>query len=198
MGLSQGALSLALLLGVVNASCAPGAVGAGGAGRRSPRPTAAAPAQVWRSKAGRRHTGRVVVAGGTVYAGSVDRKVYAVDLATGAVRWSSRLGGLIGGGVLVVGDTVYAASGRPEGKVYALDAHTGRGLWRTATGAVSAPLALIHGAVVAETQRGEVFALDPRRGDGPLAPRRWASPGSPPSRRTAAPWWSPRSTRSSA
>lgn len=162
--MSQGALSLALLLGGVNAGCAPAPSAPAALAAEPAPPEGPAPAQVWRSKAGRRYTGQVVVAGETVYAGSVDRKVYAVDLATGQVRWSSRLGGIIGGGVLVVGDTVYAASGRPEGKVYALDAHTGRRLWRTTTGTVSAPLALIHGAVVAQTQRGDVFALDPTAG----------------------------------
>jgi serine/threonine-protein kinase len=119
---------------------------------------------VWSARAGRRYTGRVVVAGETIYAGSVDRKVYAVDLASGQPRWSSRLGGLIGGGVLVAGDTVYAATGRPDGKVYALDGQTGRRLWRTTTGTVSAPLALVHGVIVAETQRGDVFGLDPAAG----------------------------------
>jgi outer membrane protein assembly factor BamB len=160
--MSLGALSLSLLLGSVNAACAPAPAAPAAL---APEPSSAgAPAQVWRAKAGRRYTGRVVVAGETIYAGSVDRKVYAVDLASGQVRWSSRLGGLIGGGVLVVGDTVYAASGRPEGKVYALDAHTGRRLWRTTTGTVSAPLALVDGVLVAETQRGEVFGLDPAAG----------------------------------
>ena len=160
--MSLGALSLALLLGSVNAACAPAPAAPAAL---APEPSsAAAPAQVWRAKSGRRYTGRVVVAGETVYAGSVDRKVYAVDLASGQLRWSSRLGGLIGGGVLVAGDTVYAASGRPEGKVYALDAHTGQRLWRTATGTVSAPLALVDGTLVAETQRGDVFGLDPAAG----------------------------------
>lgn len=160
--MSLGALSLALLLGSVNAACAPAPAAPAAL---TPEPSSgAAPAQVWRAKSGRRYTGRVVVAGETIYAGSVDRKVYAVDLASGQLRWSSRLGGLIGGGVLVVGDTVYAASGRPEGKVYALDAHTGRRLWRTTTGTVSAPLALVDGILVAETQRGEVFGLDPVAG----------------------------------
>jgi outer membrane protein assembly factor BamB len=160
--MSLGALSLALLLGSVNAACG-GAPAAPAALAPEPSSTGA-PAQVWRAKSGRRYTGRVVVAGETIYAGSVDRKVYAVDLASGQLRWSSRLGGLIGGGVLVVGDTVYAASGRPEGKVYALDAHTGDRLWRTSTGTVSAPLALVDGVLVAETQRGDVFGLDPAAG----------------------------------
>ena len=160
--MSLGALSLALLLGSVNAACGPAPAAPAAL---APEPSSsAAPAQVWRAKSGRRYTGRVVVAGETIYAGSVDRSVYAVDLASGQLRWKSRLGGLIGGGVLVLGDTVYAASGRPEGRVYALDAHTGHRLWRTTTGTVSAPLALVDGTLVAETQRGEVFGLDPAAG----------------------------------
>jgi outer membrane protein assembly factor BamB len=160
--MSLGALSLALLLGSVNAACGPAPAAPAAL---APEPSSsAAPAQVWRAKSGRRYTGRVVVTGETIYAGSVDRKVYAVDLASGQLRWSSRLGGLIGGGVLVLGDTVYAASGRPEGRVYALDAHTGHRLWRTTTGTISAPLALVDGTLVAETQRGEVFGLNPSSG----------------------------------
>ena len=133
------------------------AVGSGGG-------SAGAPSQVWRAKAGRRFTGRLVLAGETIYGGGVDRKVYAVDLASGVTQWSSRLGGVIGGGVLVAGDTVFAASSRPEGKVYALEAKTGRRLWRTAIGPVSAPLALVNGVLVAETQRGVIVGLDPKLG----------------------------------
>lgn len=159
--MSLGALSLALLLGGVNAACAPAS---SAPVALAPEPSAAAPAQVWRAKAGRRFTGRMAVAGETIYAGSVDRRVYAVELATGRTRWSSRLGGLIGGGVLLSGDTVYAASSRPEGRVYALDALTGRRLWRTSTGPVGAPLALVDGVLVAETQRGEIIGLTPATG----------------------------------
>ena len=155
-------MSLVLLLGGVNAACAP-APSAPAAVVPEPA-SAAAPAQVWRARAGRRFTGRLVVAGETIYGGGVDRKVYAVNLASGQTEWSSRLGGLIGGGVLVSGDTVYAASSRPEGRVYALDARTGRRLWRTTTGPVGAPLALVDGMLVAETQRGEVIGLDPKDG----------------------------------
>jgi len=161
--MSLGALSVALLLGCVNAGrgAAPAAPAS-----LAPEPpdSGGAPAQVWRAKAGRRFTGPIVVAGETIYGGSVDRKVYALDLGSGQMRWSSRLGGLIGGGVMVAGDTVYAASSRPEGRVYALDAKTGRRLWRTATGPVGAPLALVDGVLVAETQRGEIVGLDPRVG----------------------------------
>jgi outer membrane protein assembly factor BamB len=159
--MSLGALSLALLLGVVNAACAPPP---SAPAALLPEPAADAPTQVWRAKAGRRLTGRLVIAGGTIYAGSMDRKVYAVDLGTGQLRWSSRLGGIIAGGVLVAGDTVWAASGRPDGKVYALDAATGHRIWQTSTGPVGAPLALVDGVLVAQTQRGEVVGLDPAAG----------------------------------
>jgi outer membrane protein assembly factor BamB len=163
--MSQGALSLAVLLGSVNAACSSGSASAAGAAALAPGPeSAGAPAQVWQARAGRRFTGRMVVAGETVYGAGLDRKVYAIDLASGRARWSSRLGGLVGGGVLVAGDTVYAASSRPEGRLYALDARTGHRFWRTATGPVGAPLALVHGVIVAETQHGEILGLDPSTG----------------------------------
>ena len=167
-GMSQGALSLAVLLGSVNAACAPAPSATAGAAALAPKPApappAGAPVQVWQARAGRRFTGRMAVSGETIYGAGLDRKVYAVDLRSGRIRWSSRLGGLVGGGVLVAGDTVYAASSRPEGRVYALDARTGHRFWRTSTGPVSAPLALVHGVLVAETQQGEVVGLDPAEG----------------------------------
>jgi outer membrane protein assembly factor BamB len=123
-----------------------------------------APAQVWRAKAGRRLTGGLTVVDGTIYGAGADRKVYAVDLATGQRRWSSRLGGIIAGGVLVLGDTVLAATSRPEGRVTALTAANGHRLWRTRTGPVSAPLSLVGGTLVVQTQRGDVLGLDPGTG----------------------------------
>lgn len=162
--MSQGALSVALVLGGVNAACtqAPPAPAA-------PAPILAeapsgAPVQVWTARAGRRFTGRLIVTGGTIFGAGVDRKVYAVDLATGQTRWASRLGGMILGGVLVAGDTVFAASARPEGRVYALDAATGRRLWRTGTGAVAGPLALVGRTVIAGTYRGMVTGLNAASG----------------------------------
>lgn len=163
--MSKGALSLVLLLGTVNAACAraaqapaaPAAVESGG--------SSGAPPQVWRSKASRRFTGGLVLAGETIYGGGMDRKVVAVDLATGQQRWTSRLGGIIGGGVVVGGDTVFAATTRPEGKVSALEGKTGRRVWRTTTGPVNAPLALIGTSLVVENQKGEVFALNAATGD---------------------------------
>lgn len=166
--MSKGALSLVLLLGTVNAGCAraaqaPAAPPAVEPGESSG--SVGAPAQVWRSKASRRFTGALVLAGETIYGGGMDRKVVAVDLATGQQRWASRLGGIIGGGVVVGGDTVFAATTRPEGKVSALEGKTGRRVWRTTTGPVNAPLALIGTTLVAENQKGEVFALNAATGD---------------------------------
>ena len=88
--MSQGALSLALLLGGVNAACAPApAAPAALAPEPSPAPR---PSRSGAPRPGRRYTGPVVIAGETIYAGSVDRKVYAVDLASGQMRWSSPAG----------------------------------------------------------------------------------------------------------
>jgi outer membrane protein assembly factor BamB len=100
----------------------------------------------------------------TLYGGSIDRKVYAVDLANGDVRWSSRLPGMIVGGVLLSGDTVFAASSRPEGRIYALRRHDGKQIWKTSTPPIGAPLALVEGVLIAQTQRGEILGVDPGRG----------------------------------
>lgn len=161
MGLRRGALSVALLLGSVNAGCLnfrppPVPVAASAAGE--------APTPVWTSRAGRRFTGQVQVEDNVLYGGSVDRKVYAVDLSNGDVRWSSRLPGMILGGVLVAGDTIFAASSRPQGRVYALDRTKGKQIWKVSIDPVGAPLALIGGVLVALTQRGDVLALDPANG----------------------------------
>ncbi len=158
---SRGALSLALLLGSVNASCVNF--------RPPPAPLAAsvagdAPTPVWTGRVGRRLAGNVEVQGNTLYAGGMDRKVYAVDLASGDVRWSSRLSGMIVGGVLLSGDTVFVATSRPDGRVQALHKTKGKRLWRVSANPIAAPLAMIEGTLVAETQRGEVLALDPRNG----------------------------------
>lgn len=161
MGLHRGGLSLALLLGSVNAACVNF--------RPPPAPVAAsmagdAPAPVWTAKAGRRFTGQVGMEGNTLYGGSIDRKVYAVDLGSGDVRWSSRLPGMIVGGILLSGDTVYAASSRPQGRIHALRRRSGKHIWKTSTQPIGAPLALIEGVLVAQTQGGEVLGLNPRTG----------------------------------
>jgi outer membrane protein assembly factor BamB len=161
MGLRRGALSVALLLGSVNAACVnfrppPVPVAASAAGE--------APTPVWTSRAGRRFTGQMQVDGNILYGGSVDRKVYAVDLTSGEVRWSSRLPGMILGGVLLAGDTIFAASSRPQGRIHALNRIGGKPIWKTSTDPIGAPLALIDGALIALTQRGDMLALDPASG----------------------------------
>ena len=90
--------------------------------------------------------------------------MYAVDLASGEVRWSSRLPGMIVGGVLLSGDTIFAASSRPEGRIVALSVSSGKQIWRRATGPIGAPLALVDGVLVAQTQRGEALGLSPVTG----------------------------------
>jgi outer membrane protein assembly factor BamB len=162
MKLIRGALSLAMLLGSVNAACVnfrppPAPIAASAAGD--------APTPVWTRRAGRKLAGSVEVEGNMLYGGGMDRKVHAVDLASGDVRWSNRLSGMVVGGVLLSGDTVFVASSRPEGRVYALRADNGKTIWRVSTHPIAAPLALIDGILVAETQRGEVLALDPATGE---------------------------------
>jgi outer membrane protein assembly factor BamB len=161
MRLTRGALSLALLLGSVNAACVNF--------RPPPAPLAAsvagdAPTPVWTVRAGSRLSGQVEVEGNTLYGGGVDRKVYAVDLVSGDVRWSTRLSGMVVGGVLLSGDTVFAASSRPEGRIHALHRANGKRIWRVSANPIAAPLAMIGGMLVAQTQRGEVLALDPASG----------------------------------
>jgi outer membrane protein assembly factor BamB len=161
MRLRRGALSLALLLGSVNAGCVNF--------RPPPTPLAAsaagnAPTQLWTVRAGRKLSGNVEVLDNTLYAGGMDRKVYAIDLASGEERWSARLTGMIVGGVLLAGDTIFVATSRPEGRVQALATDNGKRLWRVSADPVAAPLAMIGGLLIAETQRGDVLALDPRSG----------------------------------
>ena len=148
-------------MGSVNAGCVnfrppPAPLAASAAGN--------APVQLWTVRAGRKLSGNVEVEGNTLYAGGMDRKVYAVDLASGEVRWSARLSGMIVGGVLLSGDTIFVATSRPEGRVHALDTNKGKNIWRVSADPVAAPLAVIGGLLIAETQRGEVLALDPRTG----------------------------------
>jgi len=71
---------------------------------------------------------------------------------------------MIVGGVLLSGDTVFAASSRPEGRIYALRRRSGKHIWKTSTQPIGAPLALIDGLLVGQTQRGEVLGLNPATG----------------------------------
>jgi outer membrane protein assembly factor BamB len=160
--MSRGALSLALLLGAVNAACT---VARAPHSAVAPAAAATGPAPVWSARAGRRWTGPFVVQGDILFGAGVNRKVYAVDLSRGSTLWSARLSGLIAGGVVVAGDTVYVATSRPQGAVYALARGTGKRFWRTRLAAVGAPLSLIGGMLVAETQEGLIVGLDPASGD---------------------------------
>jgi outer membrane protein assembly factor BamB len=150
-----------VLFGGVNASCVNF--------RPPPRPVAAslagdAPTPVWTARTGRRFTGPAELLDNTLYAASIDRKVYAVNLVNGEVRWSTRFPGMIVGGVVLAGDTLFAASSRPQGRVAALHRTNGKQIWRRSTPPIGAPLALAHGLLVAQTQRGEVLAIDPAVG----------------------------------
>jgi outer membrane protein assembly factor BamB len=154
-------LSLALVLGGVNAACV---------NLRPPPPPVAAtvvgnaPTLVWNRKAGRRFSGRLQLQDNTLYGGSIDRKVYAVDLSSGRVRWSRRLSGMIVGGVALAGDTVFAATSRPDGRIYALRRTNGKQIWRTDTGPIGVPLSIVDSVLVAQTQRGDVLGVDPVTG----------------------------------
>jgi eukaryotic-like serine/threonine-protein kinase len=154
-------LSVALLLGGVNAACVNF--------RPPPAPVAAtvagdAPTLVWTARAGRRLTGSVELQGNMLYVGGTDRKVYAVDIETGEIRWSVRLPGIIAGGVLASANVVYAASSRPQGRIVALRGDSGKQLWRVSVDPIAAPLALVNEVLIAESQQGVVMALDPNTG----------------------------------
>jgi outer membrane protein assembly factor BamB len=160
--MARGALSVALVMGSVNAACvnprpAPRAI--------APEMSGAAPEQMWTSRVGRRLTGRVEIEDGTIYGAGADRKVYAVNLETGAVKWSHRISGPVGGGVLVSGDTLFVASSRPDGRVYAIDRRNGQRLWRSKAGAIAAPLSMVGGVLIAGTQNGVIAGLDPKSGN---------------------------------
>ena len=71
---------------------------------------------------------------------------------------------MVAGGVLLAGDTVFVGTSRPEGRVYALRRSTGKQIWRSSTNPIGAPLAIVEGVLVAQTQRGEVLGLEPATG----------------------------------
>ncbi len=157
----RGGLSLAALLGSVNAACANT--------YPAPRPppaelSAGAPPAAWSARAGSALTAPVAADDSTLFVAGMDRKVYALDLRTGKPRWSARLPGVIPDGVLRKDTLLYAGTGRPEGRVDAMVTRTGRRIWRANTGNVSAPLALMDGTLVVQTRTGTVLGLDPRTG----------------------------------
>jgi outer membrane protein assembly factor BamB len=85
-----GGLSLAVLLGLVNAACL------NYRPRLQPLPEGVETiplAQRWSATAGRGASGAVAIRDSTIYVGDADRRVYAIDLTSGMVRWSTRLPG---------------------------------------------------------------------------------------------------------
>lgn len=161
-----GALSLAALIGSVNAGCMNF--------RPPPRPLPAEqagtpPAEVWSQRLGRTLSGPVALSDSLLYTGGWGRTVVAVSLDSGgAVRWKRRLTGAILGGVQLADGRLYVGTSRPEGRVLALDPATGKTIWQQRTDHVALPLALHDGLVVAHTAAGLVEALDAESGT-----RRW-------------------------
>ena len=176
MGVKNGALSLALLLGGVNAACMDLAP--------PPRPlptaaTAGAPAQVWAGRAGRRLTGEVTLRDGKLY-GPVDRKVYAVDLTSGRSTGPSGSPASSRAACSSPGTRCFAASSRPDGRVHALDRTTGEAHLAARARHVGAPLALSGGVLLVPTQRGDLLGIGSgkwrvrwRRRLGISGSRRW-------------------------
>ena len=165
-------MSLALLLGSVNAALRRRAPSAPAAARRRAGAGTAPGAGLARPRPGGRFTGR--------WSSPVRRSTAAGWTArctrwtwpAGRLRWSSRLGGPHRRRrAACSGDTVYAASSPPRGqglRARCPTPATGSGARRP--GRSSAPLALIDSILVAETQRGEVLGLDAGSGHDPLAP----------------------------
>lgn len=163
----QGAWSLVLLLGSVNAACS---------GYRPPRDIdvslTAAPApvegtplvEIWARSVGRGLAGQVVRSDTVLYLGAADRHVIAIDLRNGATRWRTRVNGPIAEGVVMDSTRVYTHTERPDGRVYAMDLERGTRLWERTLGPSAAPPALIHGVLVVTTRGGVVAGVNPKDG----------------------------------
>ena len=160
-GLRRGALSLAALLGSVNASCVnfhPGPI------TLRPETTAGAPVERWTLQAGRAIAAPIGVDSSALYAAGMDRVVRAISIDSGKVRWSFRLTGTVLGGVVRADSSLYVASVRPEGNLLSLDAATGRKRWSTHIGETAGPVALIGGVLVIATRAGDLLGITPRDG----------------------------------
>jgi eukaryotic-like serine/threonine-protein kinase len=160
-GFPRGALSLAALLGSVNASCVnfhPGPITleSGAAG--------SAPAERWTLRAGRAIAAPIGIYSATIYAAGMDRVVRAISIDSGKVRWTFRLSGTVLGGVVRADSSVYVASVHPEGNLLSLDAATGRKRWSTHIGEAAGPVALVGGVLLVATRAGDLMAVTPRDG----------------------------------
>jgi outer membrane protein assembly factor BamB len=161
------ALSLAALVGTVNAACQ--------AYRPEPdftAPTLATPVaiegtpltQIWSRHAVRGPSGPLAVDTLCLYIGGSDRRVAAVDLATGKNRWVTHMEGPLTAGILRAGHTVYAATDQPGGNVHAMNPISGDGFWTTGVGYVDVPLTIVDGVLYALNRDGVLLALDPETG----------------------------------
>lgn len=160
-GFLRGALSLAAVLGSVNASCVnfhPGPI--------TLAPTAAGtpPAERWTLRAGRAIAAPIGFDSTTIYAAGMDRVVRAISIDSGKVRWSFRLSGTVLGGLVRADSSVYVASVRPEGNLLSIDAATGRKRWSTHIGEAAGPVALVGGVLLVATRTGDLLAVTPRDG----------------------------------
>jgi outer membrane protein assembly factor BamB len=166
-----GGLSLAVLLGLVNAACL------NYRPRLQPLPEGVETiplAQRWSATAGRGASGAVAIRDSTIYVGDADRRVYAIDLTSGMVRWSTRLPGSVFGGVVRSGDTLFTVTDRPNSRVVALSIVDGDRLWERDVGKPSAPITLVNGRILVSTHRGRLFGLEP--GTGTVAWERRVGP----------------------
>ncbi|NNG14905.1 MAG: PQQ-binding-like beta-propeller repeat protein [Gemmatimonadales bacterium] len=156
-----GGLSLAALLGLVNAAC----LSYRPQLQVLPEGVEAIPlAQRWSASVGRGASGAVALRDSTIYVGDADRRVYAIDLTTGAERWSKRLPGSVFGGVVRSGDTLFAVTDRPNSRVVALSIVDGEQLWERDVGKPSAPITLENGRILVATHRGRLFGLESSTG----------------------------------
>jgi outer membrane protein assembly factor BamB len=160
-GVRRGALSLAALLGSVNASCVdfhPGPI------TLPAGASAAAPAERWTLHAGRAIAAPIGRDSSALYAAGMDRVVRAISIDSGKVRWSFRLTGTVLGGVVRADSSVYVASVHPEGNLLALDAATGRKRWSTHIGESAGPVALVGGVLLVATRTGDLLGVTPKDG----------------------------------
>ena len=156
-----GGLSLAVLLGLVNAAC----LNYRPRLQALPEGTETIPlAQRWSATAGRGASGAVAIRDSTIFVGDADRRVYAIDLTSGEVRWNARLPGSVFGGVVRSGDTLFTVTDRPNSRVVAISIVDGTRLWQRDVGKPSAPITLVNGRILVSTHRGRLFGLESSTG----------------------------------
>jgi eukaryotic-like serine/threonine-protein kinase len=105
-----------------------------------------------------------VVIGDTILAPSSDHNLYALDLA-GNLRWKYRTGNILWGQPVSDGTVVYLPA--MDHHLYALKLADGSLLWKKDLGFAlpSAPVLDEGGGLYVANLSGDVFAIDPARGD---------------------------------